>query len=105
MKNKQLKNYYKLTDISNDEILLNDSEALTTFTNTRRRNTENREAGAASVTANTLQRLKKKATKKLESKIYRELTPSEKQIYNRTKKYPADIVREYKNQLNELGLL
>ena len=99
------KNYYKLTDISNDEILLNDSEALTTFTNTRRRNTENREAGAASVTANTLQRLKKKATKKLESKIYRELTPSEKQIYNRTKKYPADIVREYKNQLNELGLL
>ena len=99
------KNYYKLTDISNEEILLNDSEALTTFTNTRRRNTENREAGAANVTANTLQRLKKKATKKLESKIYRELTPSEKQIYNRTKKYPADIVREYKNQLNELGLL
>ena len=99
------KNYYKLTDISNDEILLNDSEALTTFTNTRRRNTENREAGAANVTANTLQRLKKKATKELESKIYRELTPSEKQIYNRTKKYPADIVREYKNQLNELGLL
>jgi hypothetical protein len=99
------KNYYKLTDISNEEILLNDSEALTTFTNARRRNTENREAGAANVTANTLQRLKKKATKKLESKIYRELTPSEKQIYNRTKKYPADIVREYKNQLNELGLL
>ena len=99
------KNYYKLTDISNEEILLNDSEALTTFTNTQRRNTENKEAGAANVTANTLQRLKKKATKKLESKIYRELTPSEKQIYNRTKKYPADIVREYKKQLNELGLL
>ena len=99
------KNYYKLTDISNEEILLNDSEALTTFTNTRRRNTENREAGAANVTANTLQRLKKKATKELESKIYRELTPSEKQIYDRTKKYPADIVREYKKQLNELGLL
>lgn len=99
------KNYYKLTDISNEEILLNDSEALTTFTNTRRRNTENRKAGAIRKADRTLQQLKKKATKELESKIYRELTPSEKQIYNRTKNYPADIVREYKKQLNELGLL
>ena len=99
------KNYYKLTDIPNEEILLNDSEALTTFTNTRRRNTENRKAGAIRKADRTLQQLKKKATKELQSKIYRELTPSEKQIYNRTKKYPADIVREYKKQLNELGLL
>ena len=99
------KNYYKLTDISNEEILLNDSEALTTFTNTQRRNTENRRAGVISKADRTLQQQKKKNKKELESEIYRELTPSEKQIYNRSKKYPSDIVKKYKKQLNELGLL
>jgi len=97
------KNRFRITDVSDEDIRVNDKESLENYTIKQRENKEYKKQSRIRVADRDLNILKNKAREKLNVKIEKELTEGEQRIYNKTKKYPSRILEKYKTEFEDLG--